>query len=54
VTLTLKSAPLADGTPVDVNVEITAADDLLAVAPEALLALFHGGNVVEFVDASTG
>jgi hypothetical protein len=55
VTLTLADAPpLADGTPVDVNVEIAAATDVLAVPVEAVLALSEGGYAVEVVDGQSG
>jgi hypothetical protein len=48
VTVTLSDAPqLADGTPVDVDVEIAAAENVLAVPAEALLALAEGGYAVE-------
>ena len=48
VTLTVSEAPpLADGTPVDVMVEIAAAEDVLAVPVEAVLALAEGGYAVE-------
>jgi multidrug efflux pump subunit AcrA (membrane-fusion protein) len=54
VTLTLDEAPqLADGTPVDVNVEIAAAENVLAVPAEALLALSEGGYAVEVVDGTS-
>jgi hypothetical protein len=53
VTLTLADAPsLADGTPVDVNVEVAAATQVLAVPVEAVLALAEGGYAVEVVDGS--
>jgi hypothetical protein len=53
VTITLRNAPsLADGTPVDVNVEIAAAENVLAVPAEALLALTEGGYAVEVADES--
>jgi hypothetical protein len=53
VTVTLDDAPrLADGTPVDVNVEIAAAENVLAVPAEALLALAEGGYAVEVADSS--
>jgi Putative peptidoglycan binding domain len=53
VTLTLSDAPqLADGTPVNVNVKVAAADNVLAVPAEALLALAEGGYAVEVADAS--
>jgi hypothetical protein len=55
VTLTLADAPpLTDGTPVDVNVEIAAATDVLAVPVEAVLALSEGGYAVEVVDGESG
>jgi hypothetical protein len=55
VTLTLSHAPaLSDGTPVDVNVEVAAAENVLAVPAEALLALAEGGYAVEVVDSSAG
>jgi hypothetical protein len=48
VTVTMRDAPvLADGTPVDVNVE-----NVLAVPVEALLALSEGGYAVEVADES--
>ena len=51
VTLTLADAPsLADGTPVDVHVEIAAATGVLAVPVEAVLALAEGGYAVEVLD----
>jgi multidrug efflux pump subunit AcrA (membrane-fusion protein) len=53
VTLTLSDAPqLADGTPVNVNVKVAAADNVLAVPAEALLALAEGGYAVEVADSS--
>jgi Putative peptidoglycan binding domain len=53
VTVTVKDAPqLADGTPVDVNVEVAAAENVLAVPAEALLALAEGGYAVEVADSS--
>jgi Putative peptidoglycan binding domain len=53
VTLTLTGAPpLADGTPVDVHVEIAAASGVLAVPVEAVLALAEGGYAVEVVEAA--
>jgi multidrug efflux system membrane fusion protein len=53
VTVTMRNAPvLADGTPVDVNVEIAAAENVLAVPVEALLALSEGGYAVEAADES--
>jgi hypothetical protein len=53
VTVTLDDAPqLADGTPVDVNVEVAAAENVLAVPAEALLALAEGGYAVEVADSS--
>jgi Putative peptidoglycan binding domain len=53
VALTLTDAPpLADGTPVDVHVEIAAATGVLAVPVEAVLALAEGGYAVEVVDAA--
>jgi peptidoglycan hydrolase-like protein with peptidoglycan-binding domain len=55
VTLTLADASsLADGTPVDVHVEIAAATDVLAVPVEAVLALAEGGYAVEVIDPATG
>jgi hypothetical protein len=55
VTLTLADAPsLADGTPVDVNVEIDAATNVLAVPVEAVLALSEGGYAIEVVDGEGG
>jgi hypothetical protein len=55
VTLSLRKAPpLADGTPVDVHVEIEAATNVLAVPVEAVLALAEGGFAVEVADVSTG
>jgi multidrug efflux pump subunit AcrA (membrane-fusion protein) len=55
VTLTLAEAPsLADGTPVDVNVQIVAATGVLAVPVEAILALAEGGYAVEVLDPATG
>jgi hypothetical protein len=52
VTLTIASgADLADRSPVTVLVEIAAADDVLAVPVEALLALAEGGYAVERADA---
>ena len=51
VTLTIADAPpLADGTPVDVHVEIAAAAGVLAVPVEAVLALAEGGYAVEVAD----
>jgi peptidoglycan hydrolase-like protein with peptidoglycan-binding domain len=51
VTLTLSDAPpLADGTPVDVHVEIAAAQGVLAVPVEAVLALAEGGYAVEVAE----
>ena len=53
VTVTLSDAPhLADGTPVDVKVEIAAAENVLAVPAEALLALAEGGYAVEVATSS--
>jgi multidrug efflux pump subunit AcrA (membrane-fusion protein) len=55
LTLTLADAPtLADGTPVDVNVEVAAATGVLAVPVEAVLALAEGGYAVEVLDPATG
>jgi hypothetical protein len=55
VTLTLADASsLADGTPVDVHVEIAAATGVLAVPVEAVLALAEGGYAVEVLDPATG
>jgi multidrug efflux pump subunit AcrA (membrane-fusion protein) len=55
VTLTLSDASsLADGTPVDVHVEIAAATGVLAVPVEAVLALAEGGYAVEVLDPATG
>jgi hypothetical protein len=54
VTLTLADAPsLADGTPVDVHVEIAAATGVLAVPVEAVLALAEGGYAVEVLATGT-
>lgn len=54
VTLTLAEAPaLSDGTPVEVQVEIAAADGVLAVPVEAVLALAEGGYAVEVADGAT-
>ncbi len=48
VTLTVTGGDaLAEGSPVDVIVEIEAAEDVLAVPVEALLALAEGGYAVE-------
>jgi peptidoglycan hydrolase-like protein with peptidoglycan-binding domain len=53
VTVSLNKAPhLADGTPVDINVEIVAVENVLAVPADALLALSEGGYAVEVVDSS--
>ena len=53
VTVTLEDAPqLADGTPVHVDVEVAAAENVLAVPAEALLALAEGGYAVEVADSS--
>jgi hypothetical protein len=54
VTLTLTDAPsLSEGTPVEVLVEIAAADDVLAVPVEAVLALAEGGYAVEVANGAT-
>jgi hypothetical protein len=54
VTLTLADAPaMSDGTPVEVQVEIAAAEGVLAVPVEALLALAEGGYAVEVADGAT-
>ncbi len=54
VTLTMAGAPdVADGTPVEVHVEVAAAEGVLAVPVEALLALAEGGYAVEMVDGAT-
>ena len=51
VTLTMTGAPdVADGTPVEVHVEVAAAEGVLAVPVEALLALAEGGYAVEVAD----
>jgi multidrug efflux pump subunit AcrA (membrane-fusion protein) len=55
VTLALTdSPPLADGTPVDVHVEVAAAEGVLAVPVEAVLALAEGGYAVEVADTAGG
>ena len=52
VTLTVAGADnVADRSPVDVLVEIEAAEDVLAVPVEALLALAEGGYAVERASA---
>ena len=54
VTLALTDAPtVPDGTPVEVHVEIAAADGVLAVPVEAVLALAEGGYAVEVADGPT-
>ena len=54
VTLALADAPaLPDGTPVEVHVEVAAAEDVLAVPVEAVLALAEGGYAVEVADGAT-
>ncbi len=54
VTLALADAPaLPDGTPVEVHVEVAAADGVLAVPVEAVLALAEGGYAVEVADGAT-
>ena len=54
VTLALADAPaLPDGTPVEVHVEVAAADGVLAVPVEAVLALAEGGYAVELADGAT-
>ena len=55
VTLSLRKAPLlADGTPVEVHVEIEAATNVLAVPVEAVLALAEGGYAVEVAGDGQG
>ena len=54
VTLTLTAAPtLPDCTPVEVHAEVAAADGVLAVPVEALLALAEGGYAVEVAEGAT-
>jgi len=53
IVLDADDASLADGTPVEVHVDVVAAEDVLAVPVEAVLALAEGGYAVE-VDDGTG
>ena len=53
IVLDADDGTLADGTPVEVHVDVVAAEDVLAVPVEAVLALAEGGYAVE-VDDGTG